>query len=43
MDAAKDADAVIVGSAVVRRLMDGKMQEAEGFIASLRKALDAAC
>ena len=43
VDAAKDADAVIVGSAVVRRLMDGKMQEVEDFIASLRKALDAAC
>ena len=42
VDAARDADAVIVGSAVVRRLMDGKTQEAEDFIASLRRALDAA-
>ena len=43
VDAAKDADAVIVGSAVVRRLMDGKTKEAEAFIASLRRALDANC
>ena len=42
VDAAKDADAVIVGSAVVRRLMDGKTKEAEDFVASLRRALDAA-
>ncbi len=42
VDAAKDSDAVIVGSAVVRRLMDGKSEEAETFISSLREALDAA-
>ena len=42
VEAAKDADAVIVGSAVVRRLMDGKTQEAEDFVASLRSALDEA-
>ncbi|MBR1760426.1 MAG: tryptophan synthase subunit alpha [Schwartzia sp.] len=42
VDAAKDAEAVIVGSAVVRRLMDGQTREAEDFIASLRHALDAA-
>lgn len=40
--AAAHADAVIVGSAVVRRLLDGKAEEAERFIASLRRALDEA-
>ena len=33
---------VDLGSAVVRRLMDGKTQEAEDFVASLRSALDEA-
>ncbi len=40
VSAAKNADAVIVGSAVVRRLLDGKLDEAADFIASLRQALD---
>lgn len=39
-EAAREADAVIVGSAVVKRLMDGRLDEAESFIASLRKAID---
>ncbi len=39
--AAAHADAVIVGSAVVRRLLDGKFDEAIRFIRSLRAALDA--
>ena len=38
--AAKHADAVIVGSAVVSRILDGKLDEAEAFVASLRTALD---
>lgn len=38
--ASKHADAVIVGSAVVGRILKNKMAEAEEFIASLRAALD---
>ena len=40
VEAAAEADAVIVGSAVVKRIMDGKIDEAMEFISSLRKALD---
>lgn len=40
VEAAKEADAVIVGSAVVKRIMDGKIDEAMDFIGSLRQALD---
>jgi tryptophan synthase alpha chain len=41
--AAASADGVIVGSALVRRLLDGGgPEEAASFVASLRAALDAA-
>lgn len=40
VEAAKNSDAVIVGSAVVTRISDGKLEEACEFIASLRNALD---
>lgn len=40
IDAAKQADAVIVGSAVVKRIAEGKLAEACEFINSLRSALD---
>ena len=39
--AAKHSDAVIVGSAVVSKILQNKLGEAEKFIASLRTALDA--
>jgi len=39
--AAAHADAVIVGSAVVGRLLKGEFADAMTFIASLRQALDA--
>ena len=39
-NAAKYADAIIVGSAVVRRLLDGKLSEVAPFIKSLRDAID---
>lgn len=40
VEAAKNSDAVIVGSAVVSRISDGKMAEAMELIASMRRALD---
>ncbi len=40
VEAAAEADAVIVGSAVVKRLMDGKLEEAMDLIRAMRKALD---
>ncbi len=40
VEAAAEADAVIVGSAVVKRLLDGKQQEAMELIRSMRQALD---
>lgn len=40
VEAAAEADAVIVGSAVVKRIMDGKTDEAMEFVSSLRQALD---
>ena len=40
VDAAKNSDAVIVGSAVVKRIMDGKLGEACELISSIRIALD---
>lgn len=40
--AAAKSDAVIVGSAVVKRLMDGKFAEAMALIGAMREALDAA-
>ena len=40
--AAAKSDAVIVGSAVVKRLMDGKFEEAMALIGAMREALDAA-
>lgn len=42
VDAAQHADAVIVGSAVVKLILDSKLEEAAALIASLRQALDAA-
>lgn len=42
VEAAQQADAVIVGSAVVKRIMDGQLDDAFSFIGSLRKALDEA-
>ena len=39
--ASKHSDAVIVGSAVVSKILQNKLGEAEAFIASLRTALDA--
>lgn len=42
VEAAAEADAVIVGSAVVKRLLDGKREEAMGLIGQMRKALDEA-
>ena len=39
--AAAHADAVIVGSAVVKRLLENKMEEAIQLIAAMRKAMDA--
>ena len=41
VEAAAHADAVIVGSAVVRRVMKKELSEAEVLIASIRQALDA--
>ena len=40
VEAAAHADAVIVGSAVVKRLLENKMGEAMELISSMRKALD---
>lgn len=40
VEAAQEADAVIVGSAVVKRIMDNKVEEAMELIAAMRKALD---
>ncbi|MGN0938058.1 MAG: tryptophan synthase subunit alpha, partial [Selenomonas sp.] len=40
VEAAEHADAVIVGSAVVGRLLKGQFDEAMTFIHSLRTALD---
>ena len=40
--AAAHADAVIVGSAVVKRLLDGRLDEAMALIRSMRQSLDAA-
>lgn len=40
VEAAKNSDAVIVGSAVVSRISDNKLAEAMELVASLRKALD---
>lgn len=40
VEAAKNSDAVIVGSAVVSRISDDKMAEAMELIASMRRALD---
>lgn len=40
VDAAQQADAVIVGSAVVKRLAEGKTEDAMEFIGTIRKALD---
>lgn len=40
VDAAQEADAVIVGSAVVKRIMEDKADEAMELIAAMRKALD---
>ena len=43
-EAAASADGVIVGSALVRRLLDGGgPEEAATFVASLRRALDGGC
>ena len=42
LEAAAKSDAVIVGSAVVKRLMDGRFAEAMALIRAMRKALDAA-
>lgn len=42
VEAAAKSDAVIVGSAVVKRLMDGQFAEAMALIRAMRKALDAA-
>ena len=41
VEAAAHADAVIVGSAVVKRLLEHKMPEAMALIAAMRQALDA--
>lgn len=43
VQAAKEADAVIVGSAVVKKILDGKTDEALTLIADMRRALDEAC
>ena len=40
--AAAHADGVIVGSAVVKRLLDGQKDEAMALIGNMRKALDKA-
>lgn len=40
VEAAQEADAVIVGSAVVKRIMDGKTDEAMQLISDIRQALD---
>ena len=40
VEAARQADAVIVGSAVVKRIMEGKREEAMELIGSMRQALD---
>ncbi len=40
VEAAKEADAVIVGSAVVKRIMEGNVQEAMELIGAMRQALD---
>lgn len=42
VEAADQSDAVIVGSAVVKRIMEGKVQEAMELITSMRQALDKA-
>lgn len=42
VEAAAKSDAVIVGSAVVKRLMDGRFTEAMALIGAMREALDAA-
>ncbi|WP_298463793.1 tryptophan synthase subunit alpha [uncultured Mitsuokella sp.] len=42
VEAAAKSDAVIVGSAVVKRLLDGKMEEAVQLIRDMRAALDKA-
>ena len=42
VEAASQADAVIVGSAVVKRLMDGQQEDAMRLIHDMRRALDAA-
>jgi tryptophan synthase alpha chain len=40
-EACADADGVVVGSAIVRRLLDGEGPEAAGrFVASLRTGID---
>ena len=39
-EAAAEADAVIVGSAVVKNILEGSDQEAMKLIASMRQALD---
>ena len=40
VEAAAEADAVIVGSAVVKNILEGADQEAMKLIASMRQALD---
>lgn len=40
VEAARQADAVIVGSAVVKRIMEGRTEEAMELIVSMRHALD---
>lgn len=40
VEAAAEADAVIVGSAVVKNILEGAYQEAMKLIASMRQALD---
>ena len=40
-DAARHADAVIVGSAVVKQVMEGNTKEAMDLVAAMREALDA--
>lgn len=42
VEAAAHSDAVIVGSAVVKRLLDGKLEEAVQLIREMREALDKA-
>ncbi len=40
-EACADADGVVVGSAVVRRVLEGGVEEAASFVASLRQGIDA--